>query len=78
MLHGDIAQGQRETTLQGFRDGTFKTLIATDVAARGLDIPEVEVVVQCEPPQDVDTYVHRSGRTGAWLQLSQQHHLTIA
>jgi ATP-dependent RNA helicase DDX21 len=63
-LHGDIPQQQRETTLQGFRAGTFRVLIATDVAARGLDIPEVDVVVQCEPPQDVDTYVHRSGRTG--------------
>lgn len=50
--------------LQGFRAGTFRVLIATDVAARGLDIPEVDVVVQCEPPEHVDTYVHRSGRTG--------------
>eukprot|EP00124_Ichthyophonus_hoferi_P003197 Ihof_evm1s264 gene=Ihof_evmTU1s264 len=64
VLHGDIAQKQRETTLQGFRDGTFRCLIATDVAARGLDIPEVDVVINCEPPKDVDTYVHRSGRTG--------------
>lgn len=64
VLHGDIAQKQRELRLQGFRDGKFQCLVATDVAARGLDIPEVDLVVQCEPPKDVDSYIHRSGRTG--------------
>eukprot|EP01134_Creolimax_fragrantissima_P000703 CFRG0703T1 len=64
VLHGDIAQSQRETTMKQFRDGVCKCLIATDVAARGLDIPEVDCVVNCEPPGDTDTYVHRSGRTG--------------
>ncbi|KNC85409.1 hypothetical protein SARC_02408 [Sphaeroforma arctica JP610] len=64
VLHGDIAQAQRETTMKQFRDGNCKCLIATDVAARGLDIPEVDVVVNCEPPGETDTYVHRSGRTG--------------
>ena len=64
LLHGDISQKQRELTLQGFRDGKFQCLVATDVAARGLDIPEVDLVVQCEPPRDVDSYIHRSGRTG--------------
>eukprot|EP01135_Chromosphaera_perkinsii_P012096 Nk52_evm34s2579 gene=Nk52_evmTU34s2579 len=64
VLHGDIPQKQRETTIAGFRSGKFSVLIATDVAARGLDIPEVDVVVQCEPPKDTDTFVHRSGRTG--------------
>ncbi|KAI3660408.1 hypothetical protein MP638_002491 [Amoeboaphelidium occidentale] len=64
VLHGDIAQKQREITLQGFRDGKFGVLIATDVAARGLDIPNVELVIQLNPPKDVDTFVHRSGRTG--------------
>lgn len=64
VLHGDIAQKQREITLQSFRDGKVRALIATDVAARGLDIPEVDLVVQCNPPKDVDTFVHRSGRTG--------------
>ncbi|XP_077451132.1 nucleolar RNA helicase 2 [Stigmatopora argus] len=63
-LHGDIAQNQRETTLRGFRNGSFAVLVATDVAARGLDIPEVDLVIQCSPPKDVDSYIHRSGRTG--------------
>jgi len=64
VLHGDIAQNQREITLQGFREGKFQCLIATDVAARGIDIPGVELVIQCEPTNDVETYVHRAGRTG--------------
>jgi ATP-dependent RNA helicase DDX21 len=63
VLHGDIAQAQRELTLQGFRDGNFTCLVATDVAARGLDIPEVDLIVQTHPPRDKETYIHRSGRT---------------
>uniref|UniRef100_A0A674P417 RNA helicase n=1 Tax=Takifugu rubripes TaxID=31033 RepID=A0A674P417_TAKRU len=63
-LHGDIPQKQRETTLKGFRNGSFEVLVATNVAARGLDIPEVDLVVQCSPPKDVESYIHRSGRTG--------------
>uniref|UniRef100_A0A8B9MUD8 Nucleolar RNA helicase 2 n=1 Tax=Accipiter nisus TaxID=211598 RepID=A0A8B9MUD8_9AVES len=63
-LHGDIPQKQREITLKGFRNGVFEVLIATNVAARGLDIPEVDLVIQCSPPKDVDSYIHRSGRTG--------------
>lgn len=50
-LHGDIPQKQRELTLKGFRNGTFEVLVATNVAARGLDIPEVDLVVQCSPPK---------------------------
>lgn len=49
-LHGDIPQKQREITLKGFRNGTFEVLVATNVAARGLDIPEVDLVIQCSPP----------------------------
>ncbi|XP_056134580.1 nucleolar RNA helicase 2 [Lampris incognitus] len=63
-LHGDIPQKQRELTLKGFRKGAFEVLVATNVAARGLDIPEVDLVVQCSPPKDVESYIHRSGRTG--------------
>uniref|UniRef100_A0A4W4EQT0 RNA helicase n=1 Tax=Electrophorus electricus TaxID=8005 RepID=A0A4W4EQT0_ELEEL len=63
-LHGDIPQKQRELTLKGFRNGNFEVLIATNVAARGLDIPEVDLVMQCSPPKDVESYIHRSGRTG--------------
>ncbi|KAK9542639.1 hypothetical protein VZT92_000483 [Zoarces viviparus] len=63
-LHGDIVQKQRELTLKGFRNGAFEVLVATNVAARGLDIPEVDLVIQCSPPKDVESYIHRSGRTG--------------
>jgi ATP-dependent RNA helicase DDX21 len=64
VLHGDIAQKQRELTLAAFREGKCRVLVATDVAARGLDIPAVDLVVQCQPPKDPSTFVHRSGRTG--------------
>lgn len=63
VLHGDIPQKQREITFKGFREGKFKCLIATNVAARGLDIPEIDLIVQLDPPVDVDTYIHRAGRT---------------
>lgn len=63
-LHGDIPQKQRELTLKGFRNGAFEVLVATNVAARGLDIPEVDLVIQSSPPKDVESYIHRSGRTG--------------
>jgi ATP-dependent RNA helicase DDX21 len=63
-LHGDIGQKQRDATLNAFRAGAFNVLVATDVAARGIDINDVDLVVQFDPPRDVDTYVHRSGRTG--------------
>ncbi|KAK9835314.1 hypothetical protein WJX81_001245 [Elliptochloris bilobata] len=63
-LHGDIPQQQREVTLKSFREAKFEVLVATDVAARGLDISGIELVVQSEPPKDPETYIHRSGRTG--------------
>jgi len=63
-LHGDVGQKQRDATLNAFRKGAFNVLVATDVAARGIDIKDVDLVVQFHPPRDVDTYVHRSGRTG--------------
>ncbi|CAD7703689.1 unnamed protein product [Ostreobium quekettii] len=63
-IHGDIAQQQREFTLAGFRNGKFGVLVATDVAARGLDIDKVELVIQATLPKDPESYIHRSGRTG--------------
>jgi ATP-dependent RNA helicase DDX21 len=63
-LHGDVGQKQRDATLAAFRQGAFNVLVATDVAARGIDINDVDLVIQFDPPRDVDTYVHRSGRTG--------------
>jgi len=63
-IHGDVSQKQRDTTLSAFRSGAFNVLVATDVAARGIDIKNVDLVIQFAPPRDNDTYVHRSGRTG--------------
>ncbi|PON36249.1 DEAD-box ATP-dependent RNA helicase [Parasponia andersonii] len=63
-LHGDISQSQRERTLAGFRDGHFSILVATDVASRGLDIPNVDLVIHYELPNNAEIFVHRSGRTG--------------
>ncbi|PYE48408.1 DEAD/DEAH box helicase [Deinococcus yavapaiensis] len=63
-LHGDLAQSQRERALGAFRSGRVRVLVATDVAARGLDIAEVDLVVQYHMPNDTEAYVHRSGRTG--------------
>lgn len=63
-IHGDINQSQRERVLKRFRDGQTEVLVATDVAARGLDIPAVSHVVNYDVPDDPDSYVHRIGRTG--------------
>ena len=63
IIHGDINQAQREATISAFRNGKIKCLVATDVAARGLDIPSVDLVIQSEPPKDIDSYIHRAGRT---------------
>lgn len=63
-IHGDIKQSQRLDTLNKFNNGLIEILIATDVAARGLDIKEVEIVINYEVPSKEDYYVHRIGRTG--------------
>jgi ATP-dependent RNA helicase DeaD len=59
-----LSQGQREKVLERVRKGTLRFLVATDVAARGLDIPELSYVIQYEPPDEVENYIHRAGRTG--------------
>ncbi|RLN96250.1 hypothetical protein BBJ28_00005114 [Nothophytophthora sp. Chile5] len=63
-LHGDLSQGMRTSTMHGFRNGKVKTLVCTDIAARGLDIANVELVVQFRLPSDKESFVHRAGRTG--------------
>ena len=63
-LNGDLAQSQRTRTLNAFRNGSIKVLVATDVAARGIDVPDVTMVIHVDLPMDAATYVHRSGRTG--------------
>ncbi len=63
-IHGDIQQRVREKTLQAFRDGKISILIATDVAARGLDIDDVDAVFNYDVPDELEYYIHRIGRTG--------------
>uniref|UniRef100_A0A2A3JYI7 DEAD-box ATP-dependent RNA helicase RhpA n=1 Tax=Alloyangia mangrovi TaxID=1779329 RepID=A0A2A3JYI7_9RHOB len=63
-LHGDLDQSQRMRTLDGFRDGSVRLLIASDVAARGLDVPSVSHVFNFDVPSHAEDYVHRIGRTG--------------
>ena len=63
-IHGDLEQSQRTKTLDGFRDGTLRFLVASDVAARGLDIPAVSHVFNFDVPSHAEDYVHRIGRTG--------------
>jgi ATP-dependent RNA helicase RhlE len=63
-MHGDMVQSQRERALARFRDGHATTLVATDVAARGLDLEKISHVINFDPPEDDKGYVHRVGRTG--------------
>jgi ATP-dependent RNA helicase DeaD len=63
-LHGDLTQAQRDKVMGQFRDKTLQLLIATDVAARGIDVKEISHVINYELPDDVEVYTHRSGRTG--------------
>jgi len=63
-IHGDRSQSEREEALHAFKTGANPVLVATDVAARGLDIPNVALVVNFDMPKQLDDYVHRIGRTG--------------
>jgi superfamily II DNA/RNA helicase len=63
-LHGDMNQKERTRTLNRLRDGRMRVLVATDVAARGLDVPGINLVVNYDAPRMADDYVHRIGRTG--------------
>lgn len=72
-IHGDINQGQRTAAVESFKDGSIPLLIATDVAARGLDIPDVEVVINYSFPLTIEDYVHRIGRTGRAGKSGRAH-----
>lgn len=63
-IHGDLRQNQRERVIDGFRDMKYRIMVATDIAARGLDIPHIEHVINYDLPQCPEDYIHRIGRTG--------------
>ncbi len=77
-LHGDLSQNQREKILDRYKKGEFSTIIATDVAARGIDVDGITLVINYDIPNDIDSFVHRVGRTGrigrsgeAWSLVSK-------
>ncbi len=63
-IHGDLRQNKRDKVIKQFRDGKYRVLVATDIAARGLDIPHIEHVINFDLPQVAEDYIHRIGRTG--------------
>ncbi|MBK9207512.1 MAG: DEAD/DEAH box helicase [Anaerolineales bacterium] len=63
-LHGDRSQGQRQSALKGFKNGTHQIMVATDIAARGLDVESISHVINYDMPDTADAYIHRIGRTG--------------
>ncbi len=63
-LSSDLSQSAREKVMERIRQGNLRFLVATDVAARGIDLPELSHVIQYEPPEDIESYIHRAGRTG--------------
>ena len=72
-LHGGLSQRERDRTLAAFRAGRIQFLVATNVAARGLDITDLPYVVSFDIPEDADTYVHRIGRTGRAGREDRDH-----
>jgi len=74
-LHGDLSQRQRDNVMNSFRNGTVSILIATDIAARGIDVDDVEAVFNYDIPQETEYYVHRIGRTGRAGRTGVSHTL---
>jgi ATP-dependent RNA helicase RhlE len=70
-LHADRSQDQRRIAVEGFKSARFKVLVATDIAARGLDIDAIHTVINYEVPDSPETYVHRVGRTGRSDEVGQ-------
>jgi superfamily II DNA/RNA helicase len=63
-LQGNLSQNKRQEALDGFKDGTFKILVATDIAARGIDVTGISHVINYDMPDTAEAYIHRTGRTG--------------
>lgn len=83
-IHGDKSQGQRQRALSNFKDGKIKVMVATDIAARGIDIDQLGMVINYDLPDVAETYVHRIGRTGraghsgkAFTFCSQEEHMMV-
>jgi ATP-dependent RNA helicase RhlE len=66
-IHSDLSQGQRVEALRGFREGAHRILVATDIAARGIDVPGIRHIINYEMPDTVEDYIHRAGRTARGL-----------
>lgn len=75
-LQGNLSQNQRRRAMDGFRSGSFKILVATDIAARGIDVSGVSHVINYDLPDTVETYIHRTGRTGRANQPGQAYTFT--
>jgi ATP-dependent RNA helicase RhlE len=78
VLHSNRTQREREQALRGFRDGRFEVLVATDIAARGLDIADVSHVINYDVPQHPEDYIHRIGRTGRMEATGDAFTLMVA
>jgi len=75
-IHSNRSMGQRNQAIQGFKRGRYRVLVATDIAARGIDVSRIELVVNYDLPDDIENYVHRIGRTGR--AGKQGHSVTLA
>ena len=77
-LQGNLSQNRRDEAMNGFRSGKYDILVATDIAAHGIDVPEVSHVINFDMPDTVDAYIHRIGRTGRALQTGEAFTLAVA
>ena len=76
-LQGNLSQNRRQQSMDGFRDGKFDILVATDIASHGIDVPEVSHVINFDMPDTADAYTHRIGRTGRALQTGEAFTLAV-
>jgi ATP-dependent RNA helicase RhlE len=76
-IHGNKSQNARQRALSNFKDQSTRVLVATDIAARGIDVDNLEFVVNFEIPNIAETYVHRIGRTGRAVRMEQQYHFAM-
>ena len=76
-LQGNLSQNRRDEAMNGFRSGKYDILVATDIAAHGIDVPEVSHVINFDMPDTVDAYIHRIGRTGRALQAGEAFTLAV-